>query len=142
MYLEHGHVEYDRNENEAESAGIKVFDPELWWNTQVSEQRPQLPDSLEADGSNGEEAHHLQLTTAPRDRPVRVSQLHQRFVKGACLSSLQNPVQRKIVSAVKNTSGESRRICLDWVRRAFSKIRKSEARRAVVARQSRPRRVR
>jgi len=59
MYLEHGHVEYDRNENEAESAGIKVFDPELWWNTQVSEQRPQLPDSLEADGSNGEEAHPL-----------------------------------------------------------------------------------
>src|SRR6266403_3243696 len=50
---------------------------------------------------------HLLLTTAPRDRPVRVSQAHHLSVNGSCLSSLQNPIQRKTVSAVKKTSGES-----------------------------------
>ena len=85
---------------------------------------------------------HLLLTTAPRERPVRVSQPHQRSENGSCLSSLQNPVQRKMVSAVKKTSGESRRMCRDWVMRAFSNMMRKEARRDVVARQSRPRRVR
>src|SRR6267154_496102 len=56
---------------------------------------------------------HLLLTTAPRDRPVRVSQVHHLSVKGSCLSSLQNPVQKKTVSAVKKTNGESRRMCRD-----------------------------
>ena len=59
MYLEHGHVEDDRNENEAKGPGIKMFDPELRWDTQVSKQRPQLPNSLKADGSDGEQAHPL-----------------------------------------------------------------------------------
>ncbi len=59
MYLEHGHVEDDRNDDEAEGAGIKMFDPELRWNTQVAKQCPQLPDSLKADGSDGEQAHPL-----------------------------------------------------------------------------------
>lgn len=36
MYLEHGHVEDDRDENETEGAGIKMFDPELRRDTQVS----------------------------------------------------------------------------------------------------------
>lgn len=85
---------------------------------------------------------HLLLTTAPRERPVRVSQPHHGSENGSCLSSLQKPVQRKTVSAVKKTSGESRRMCRDWVMRAFSNMIKREARRDVVARQSRPRRVR
>ena len=59
MYLKHGHVEDNRNKDEADGAGIKMFDPELWWNTQVAEQRPQLPNSLEADGGDGEQAHPL-----------------------------------------------------------------------------------
>src|ERR1700722_10105192 len=56
---------------------------------------------------------HLQLTTAPRERPESVSHAHHESVKGSCLSSLQKPIQRKIVRAVKNIKGESRRMCLD-----------------------------
>jgi hypothetical protein len=37
MYLEHGHVENDRNEDEAEGASIKMSDPELRWDTHVAE---------------------------------------------------------------------------------------------------------
>jgi len=29
MDLEHGHIKYDRNEDETESAGVKVPDPQL-----------------------------------------------------------------------------------------------------------------
>ena len=54
MYLEHGHVEDDRNENETEGAGIKMFDPELRRDTQVSKERPQLPNGLKADSGDGE----------------------------------------------------------------------------------------
>lgn len=85
---------------------------------------------------------HLQLETAPSERPVRHSHDHHDAVKGSYLSSLQNPHQRKTVSAVKKIKGESRRICRDWVTRPFSKVMKSEAKRAVVARQSSARRVR
>ena len=59
MYLEHGHVENDRNENETEGAGIKMFDPKLRRDTQVSKERPQLPNSLKADSGDGEQAHPL-----------------------------------------------------------------------------------
>lgn len=85
---------------------------------------------------------HLQLRTAPSERPERISHIHQERVKGWCLSSLQNPHQRNMVSAVKKTSGESRRMCLDCVMRPFSNVTKREAKRAVVARQSSARRVR
>ena len=85
---------------------------------------------------------HLQLATAPSERPESVSHNHQERVKAWCLSSLQKPHQRNVVSAVKKTSGESRRMCRDWVTRPFSKVTKREAKRAVVARQSSARRVR
>src|SRR5438105_1414711 len=85
---------------------------------------------------------HLQLSTAPREKPDSIRKSHHDSVKGSCLSSLQKPTQKNIVSAVKKTRGASRRMCLDWVTRALSNVRKIDARRAVVARQSRPRMVR
>lgn len=84
---------------------------------------------------------HLQDRTAPSERPVKTSHVHQRSVKGSCLSSFENPTNRNIVSAVKNTNGESRRICRDWVTKPFSKVKKSVASREVVALQSRARSV-
>lgn len=85
---------------------------------------------------------HLQLTTAPRERPERTSQVHHISVNGSCLSSLQKPIQRKVVSDVKKIKGESRRMYLDCVVIAFSNVTKREASRAVDARQSSARRVR
>ena len=40
MYLEHGHVEDNWNEDEAEGASIKMSDPKLRWDTHVAKQRP------------------------------------------------------------------------------------------------------
>lgn len=56
---------------------------------------------------------HLQLTTAPRERPESASHVHQLVVNGSCLSSLQKPTQRNIDRAVKKMSGESSRMCRD-----------------------------
>lgn len=85
---------------------------------------------------------HLQLTTAPSERPDNASQVHQLVVNGSCLSSLQKPIQRKTVRAVKKMRGESRRTCRDCVTSPFSNVMKREAKRAAVTRQSRARRVR
>lgn len=84
---------------------------------------------------------HLLLTTAPSESPVSVSQTHQRSVNGSCLSSLQKPVHVNTVRAVKKIRGESRRMCRDCVIMPFSNVMSNDAKSAVVARQSRPRRV-
>lgn len=85
---------------------------------------------------------HLQLTTAPRARPVRVSQVHQASLNGSPLSfSAENPIQKYVERAVKNMRGESRRMSRDWVTKPFSKVTKREPSSAVVARQSRARSV-
>ncbi len=56
---------------------------------------------------------HLQLTTAPRDKPESVNHVHHDSVNGSCLSSLQNPVHKNVVRAVKKMRGESSRMCRD-----------------------------
>ena len=55
---------------------------------------------------------------------------------------VKNPTHRKVVSPVKKIKGESRRISRDCVISPFSKVTKSAPTRAVVALQSRARRVR
>src|SRR5688572_20856189 len=76
---------------------------------------------------------HLQLTTAPSESPESVNHVHHDGPNGFCLSSLQKPVHRKVVRAVKKRSGESRRICRDCVIMPFSNVTKRDAKRAVVA---------
>lgn len=56
---------------------------------------------------------HLQLATAPRDKPVKESHSHQSSVKGSWWFSLEKQTQQKTVSAVKKIKGESRRISRD-----------------------------
>src|SRR5947209_544291 len=74
---------------------------------------------------------HLHETTAPRERPVNTSQVHHSSENGRCLSSLQKPTKKKTVKAVKNTRGESNRICRDWMTRPFSNVSQRDVRSAV-----------
>ena len=85
---------------------------------------------------------HLQDTTAPRDKPVKTSHVHHCSVNGSFLSSFENPTKKKVVRAVKNTRGESSRIWRDCVTSPFSNVRNIDPSSAVVARQSRARKVR
>ena len=85
---------------------------------------------------------HLQLTTAPRAKPVRTSHIHQMSVNGLRLSSLQKDTQKKVLRPVKNRSGESRRIRRDWVTRPFSKVTNIAPMIAVLVLHSRARKVR
>src|ERR1700759_2724797 len=50
---------------------------------------------------------HLQLTTAPREKPVSISHVHQLSLNGRRLSSLQKLTHTNVVREVKNNSGES-----------------------------------
>ena len=80
---EHGHVEDDGNEDEADRASDEMPDKEPGRDTEVTKKIPELLRVPSPTVAMVKRPTHLQLTTAPRERPVIMSHIHQASVKGS-----------------------------------------------------------
>jgi hypothetical protein len=67
---------------------------------EVAQQDPQLKDGTRTNRRNGKEAD-LQDTTAPTDKPVRTTHVHQYSVNSLFLSSFEMPTEKVMNASVQ-----------------------------------------
>ncbi len=176
--LKHGHVEEQRNDDEANGTSKEMSVRKLVSFKKASGNNVHLIHSVGLTLASPKSVHsclivenptvaivnkptHLQETTAPSARPVSVRYVHHTRENGpvaitsdarvpcACgafvtglRSSLQNMTQKRVLRPVKKRSGLSRRMCLLWVMRPFSKRTRMLPRSEVLAPHPSSRRVR